>query len=334
MELFRLNLQMFTEGGGEAAPAAPEAAAPEAAGAETAAAEAGQPAQIRPGDTLPNGQKASAQVAAAMTRQMKKHPELQKVYGQNQQQEQQAAPAEKTIEQRWDEIKKGEFKELYGKDVQDAVKSRFKNQQDTSGELSKLEPMLKVLRERAGVGSNDELISHVMDDPSLYEEAASEAGMTVDAYRKFMDIKAERDRMAEEQQQSIHDQQMRKHFNGMQQQAERMKQNFPDFDLQKELANPAFLRMTSPEVGLSVEDAYFAVHHKELAPQMMAYGMQRARTQMGQTLQAQRTRPAEGAMKTNGQPAAEVRLDPRSLTARERAELRRQIHMGKKVSFD
>ena len=338
MEIFKLNLQLFAEG--EAASGAmPDAsgatAAPEA-GAETAAAENAAPESpvINAGDTLPNGQKASAQVAAAMNRQMKKHPELRKVYGQNQPQAKGAQPAEKTIEQRWEEAKKGEFKELYGKDVQSAIQNRFKNQQDTSGELSKLEPMLKVLRTRAGVSSNDELISHVMDDPSLYEEAASEAGMTVEAYKRFTQMKAERDKLEAEAKQSIHDQQMRKHFNGMQQQAERMKQNFPDFDLQKELTNPAFLRMTSPEVGLSVEDAYFAVHHKELAPQMMAYGMQRARAQMGQTLQAQRSRPAEGAMKTQGQPAAEVRLDPRSLTKKEREEIRRQVHMGKRVSFD
>ena len=298
---FRLNLQMFADG--EAA------GAPQAAGAESAAAETAAPAEpisISAGDSLPNGTRVqSSQVAAAMNRQMKRHPELRGVYGRANRETQEAAEqgaeaAEKTIEQRWDEAKRGEFAELYGKDVQNAIKDRFKNQADASEALKKMEPMLKVLRERAGVETDDELIHHVMDDDSLYEEAANEAGMTVAAYRQFMEIKQQRDEMQQKEQENIQDQMLREHFGKLSQQAEAMRQSYPNFDLQEELKDPNFLRLTSPDVGLSVEDAFFAVHHKELAPQMMAYGMQRAKQQMGQTLQAQRNRPAEGAMRSQG----------------------------------
>ena len=113
-----------------------------------------------------------------------------------------------------------------------------------------------------------------------------------------------------------------------------MRRLYPDFSLDKELQNPNFLRLTSPDVGISVEDAYYAVHHRELAPQMMAYGMQRARQQMGQTLQAQRDRPTEGAMKTQVQPAAQMRIDPRQMTRKEREEIKRQVRLGRRVSFD
>ena len=133
---------------------------------------------------------------------------------------------------------------------------------------------------------------------------------------------------------ALQDQMLREHFGKLSQQAEVMRQSYPNFDLQKELENKDFLRLTSPDVGLSVEDAFFAVHHKELAPQMMAYGMQRAKQQMGQTLQAQRNRPAEGAMRSQGQPAATVRIDPRNMTRREREEIKRQVRLGKRVSFD
>lgn len=335
---FRLNLQMFADG--EAA------AAPQAAGAETAAAETAAPAEpvsINAGDSLPNGTRVqSSQVAAAMNRQMRRHPELRSVYGKGQPEAQQAEQAgetaEKTIEQRWEEAKRGEFAELYGKDVQNAIKDRFKNQADASEilkKMEKMEPMLKVLRERAGVETDDELIHHVMDDDSLYEDAANEAGMTVAAYRQFMEIKAQRDEMQQKEQDSIQEQMLREHFGKLSQQAEAMRQSYPDFDLQKELENRDFLKLTSPDVGLSVEDAYFAVHHKELAPQMMAYGMQRAKQQMGQTLQAQRNRPAEGAMSSRGQgPASQIKIDPRSMTRKEREEIKRQVRMGRRVSFD
>ena len=326
----KLNLQRFAGEGAEAAPAA---------GAETAAAETAAPAEtpISAGDTLPDGTRVqNARVAAALEKQMKRHPELRGVYGQapKQQPEQSAEPAEKTIQERWEEAKKGEFAELYGQDVQNAVRDRFKNQQDTSAQLNALEPMLKVLRERAGVESNDDLIRHVMDDDSLYEEEADAAGMTVSAYRTFKQLEQQNAEMRAREEQSLQDQMFREHFGKLVQQAEAMKQQFPNFDLQEELKNQKFFQLTSPDVGVSVEDAYFAVHHKELGPQMMAYGMERAKQQMGQTLQAQRNRPAEGAMKGQGQPAAALRVDPRNMTRAERNEIKRQVRMGKRVSFD
>ena len=330
---FMLNLQRFTETG-------PAEAAPVSEGAETATAAESAPADpvITAGSTLPDGTKVqSAQVAAALQKQMRRHPELRGVYGQARQQEQPAAAeesAEKTIQERWEEVKKGEFAELYGQDVQSAIRDRFKNQADVSAQLNALEPMLKVLRDRAGVESNEALIHHVMDDDSLYEEAASEAGMTVAAYRQFMELKAQRDEMEKREQESIHDQRMRQHYGKLQQQAEDLKQKYPEFDLQKELGNKEFFRLTSPDVGISVEDAYFAIHHRELAPQMMAYGMERAKQQMGQTIQAQRSRPAEGAMRAQGQGPAELKIDPRNMTKAERAEIKRQVRLGRRVSFD
>ncbi len=334
---FRLNLQRFTETG-------EGAAEPAAVNAETApAAESADAPVISEGDTLITGEKASRQVAAAMNRQMKRHPELRKVYGQGRTQETaQGAPAgpdgaaaEKTIEERWEEAKKGEFADLYGRDVQSAIQSRFKNQQDLTERLNKLEPMLEVFRKRAGVETDDDLIQHVMNDDSLYEEEANEAGMTVEAFRQFKEIQAQRDRLQKEQEEAFEQQQIRQHVMKLEKQAEEFKQQVPDFDLWKTLKeDQTFQRLTSPQVGLSVKDAYFAIHHDELAPQMMAYGMERAKQQMGQTLQAQRRRPAEGAMKAQGQPAADIKIDPRKLSRPERNRIYELIHKGKPVSFD
>ena len=340
MEFYKLDLQMFAEEGMSTA------AEPAAAGAETAAAEsAGDVPVINAGDALPDGTPASTQVAAAMNRQMARHPELRKVYGQNRaagkgqpaqgaQAAPEGTPAGNTLEDRWAQAKKGEFAELYGQDVARAVQERFKNQKDAAAELDKYEPMLKVLRDRAGVETNDELLHHIMDDDSLYEEAASEAGMTVPAYKQFMALKKERDEQQRREQADQRRQFMDNHYRKLVAQAEEMRKTFPDFDLQKELQNEHFLRMTSPEGGVSVEDAYYAIHHKELGPQMMAYGMNRARQQMGQTIQAQRSRPTEGAMRAQGQPAADIKIDPRKLTRGERNRLYELVHKNQKISFD
>ena len=329
---YQLNLQQFAEDG-------EVAAVPESTGAETApAAENTEPVTVNAGDTLADGTAVSSQVAAAMNKQMAKHPELRDVYGKNvkqggpkrQQAAEAPAPEAETIEQRWEKQKKGEFAELYGRDVQAAVQERFKNQADTAQQLKALEPMLQVLRERAGVGTNEELTKYIMDDDSLYEDAANAAGMTIPAYKEFMQIKAERDEAVQQQQRSIQDQMLSQHYAKLTQQAEEFKKQLPSFDLNQELQNnPKFFQLTSPEVGLDVQTAFFALHKDEMMPQAMAAGMERAKQQMSQTIQAQRQRPVEGAMKARGGAAADFSIDPRNLSPQERRKVYDLIHKGK-----
>ena len=133
---FRLmNLQLFADGEAAAAPAG--------GGAETVAAESvttEAPAEFRVGDTLGDGSKVTdVRVAAALNRQMKRHPEMRQVYGQNQQPIQQGQPQQMPeatadgqtgaddLNARWEQAINGEFKELYGQGVQKAVMARVKN---------------------------------------------------------------------------------------------------------------------------------------------------------------------------------------------------------------
>ncbi len=331
--------QYFTEA--PAADAAPAEGTVESAGTEqTAVSGTNESAPMKAGDTLPDGTKVpSARVAAELERQMKRHPELRKVYGQGGTQQQAAqpaagqpetAPAEPTIQEKWEAAKKGEFKDLYGQDVQNAIRARFKNQEDLQGKLDAVQPMLEALMQKAGVDSVEELSQLVLDDDSLYEEEAEEAGMTVERYKQFKALQDEHDRREREDAESQERALWADHFSRMAEQAEKLKQTFPDFDLNREMENETFRRLTHPSVGVSVEDAYYTIHRNELGPQMMAYGMNRAREQMGQTIQAQRARPAEGAMRSQGSVAADVKVDFSKLSRRERDEYRRQVHAGKR----
>jgi len=332
------DLQYFTEAPAPAAAAAEGGT--ESAGTEQTAVEGTtESVPMRAGDTLPDGTKVpSARVAAELERQMKRHPELRKVYGQGGAQKKAAQPAEgqpeqngePTIQERWEAAKKGEFKDLYGQDVQNAIRDRFKNQADLQGQLDAVQPMLNALMQKAGVDSVEELSQLVLDDDSLYEEEAEEAGMTVERYKQFKALQDEHDRREREDAESQERALWNDHFNRMDEQAEKLKQTFPDFDLSREMENETFRRLTHPSVGVSVEDAYYTIHRNELGPQIMAYGMNRAREQMGQTIQAQRARPAEGAMRSQGSVSADMKIDFSKLSRKERDEYRRMVHAGKK----
>lgn len=338
MEYYAFDLQLFAEEGAAAGAATGGEITGGAAETETAA-----PEGISAGQELANGQQVSPQVAAAMNRQMKRHPELRKVYGAPAQRPQQpmqqpvqaeAEPEGNDPEAKWEALKKGEFKELYSRDVQNTIRERFKNQEDLQARLDAQQPIIAAAMKHYGARDEAELLQRVHDDDSLYEDEAERAGMTVEGFRTFQQMEAENQRYKEQEQRNQEQEFLRQHLAKMVQQGEELKQTFPNFDFRAEMENPTFRRLTSPEVGISVRDAYFAVHHDELAPQMLAYGMQRAQQQMGQTLQAQAARPAEGAMRNQNPAAAELKVNPRNLTRKEREAIKRRVHLGEVVSFD
>jgi len=333
MENLKLDLQLFGEEGAGAPVAA--AGSEGSATAEAGAQVSGAAAQEIPADVSPR-------IASEMKRQMAAHPEkygraaapqakpAQNVDAQEAQTDPEKA-AQAELQARWEAAKKGEFAKLYGQDVQNAIRDRFKNQKQETAELEgyrNLEPMLKVLRERAGVETNEDLSKQIMDDDSLYEEAANEHGMTVQAYKEFLKFKNEHDqhvREAEEQQQREY---VHQHYMKMTRQAEELKKQFPNFNLDAELQNPDFLKLTSPQVGVSVEDAYFTIHHKELAPQMMAYGMQRAKNQMAQNIMAKGNRPRENGLNSQNT-AANMQMNFKAMDRKERNRIYEAIHAGK-----
>ena len=112
--------------------------------------------------------------------------------------------------------------------------------------------------------------------------------MSVEAYRDMQAMKAENERLTRERQEEQESIFLHRHFENLARQADELRKTYPDFDLMKEMENETFKRLTMPNSGLSVEAAYFAVHHKELEPQLMGYGIQRAQQQISQTLQANR----------------------------------------------
>ena len=177
-----------------------------------------------------------------------------------------------------------------------------------------------------------ELVKAVQNDDPKIEEEAEAAGMTVDGYLTMKRIQEANARYEAEKQQDVFQKQVQAHFAKLSQQAEALKQRIPDFDLEKELFNPnddRFMKMTSPEGGLDVETAYYALHHRELEPQAMAYGIQKAQEQMAQTLQANGRRPTEGAM-SSGQ-AGNFQIDPRRMSKAERADYIRRARMGEEI---
>lgn len=310
IEKRRLDLQLFTEGGS----------------ATDGGEGGGSEAEVQIGDVLEDGTVVDANLASSMRENADMYPTRKRAaHAQGRQQSgesgQQEANGEEPTPEEWAEAKK-RFAKFYGNDVQSAVKDRFKNQDDANKKLESMDPMLKALMKKTGAESVEELQDLILSDDSLYQEEADAAGMPVEQYKAMQKLQAEHDQLVAEKQKAQEQQQMQQHVAGIRQQAEEMKQLFPGFDLDAEMQNPEFIKMTSPG-GVSVKQAFFALHGEELIPQLMAFGVQTGKEQISRSIQANQARPIEGAS-LRGSAGASVRIDNESMTDERYEEIKRR----------
>ena len=96
------------------------------------------------------------------------------------------------------------------------------------------------------------------------------------------------------------------------------------FDLRKELQNPVFARMTAPGTGImSVEDAYRAVHRKEIEAAQSQVIAQQTAQKISNAIQAGSRRPDENG--TSGQSPSVTTFDYSKASKAQRDALKQQI---------
>ena len=113
---------------------------------------------------------------------------------------------------------------------------------------------------------------------------------------------------------------VRSHFDSLQRQGAEMAGRYANFNLQKELENPMFVKLTGPQVGLSVEDAYMAMHHRELT-RAIAEG---ARRELSNSIRAGAARPVEHGRAPSG--ATVTTFDYRNASRAQRKAFKQEIY--------
>ena len=113
---------------------------------------------------------------------------------------------------------------------------------------------------------------------------------------------------------------VRSHFESLQRQGADMAKRYEGFDLQKELDDPVFFKLTGPHVGLSVEDAYMAVHHREVT-RAIAEGTRR---ELSNAIRAGAGRPMEHGL--NGKATGVTGFDYRNADRNQRRAFKQQIY--------
>ena len=163
----------------------------------------------------------------------------------------------------------------YNQEMQEIVKGRLAEQDASlkrvSGILDGLKGPLSVLSRNYGVEANadgslnyEALGKAIQEDDALYEKRAEELGTDVATARKMDELERFQRETRAREQQSLEEAQTRAHVMKLVQQAAELQKTIPGFDLRRELQNETFRRWTSPQIGMSVKDAYYTLHRDEI----------------------------------------------------------------------
>lgn len=315
MDKYKINLQLFAEGGNAGGDGGQAAAA---AGDAT-------------GVNVPGA-------GVRKNRRTRENPLANVQYGiqpaQNTQPvataKQDAAEQGTDTDESFESLIKGKYKAEADAWAQNLVQNRFKKNAEIEAQLNSIQPLMNAIGKKFNVDPTDieGMINAVNYDEEALEMEAIQRGMTVESLKTVKDLERKAEKLDKMEQQSIAQQRMQAHFEGLAQQAEAAKAVYPGFNLMREMQNPVFARLTAPGVGIDPKTAYEIVHKDEI----MAYNAQQQAERMSKAIQANGARPTENGI-AGTQGASTVKTDPKSLSREDRKEIRRQVANGAQIVF-
>lgn len=241
------------------------------------------------------------------------------------------------LQAEYDELMKGRFKDLRSKDIENAIKGRFKENGDLKSKAEKadkLDPVLSMLANKYGVDPSniDALAKAIEEDDSYYEDEAIEKGMTVPQLREMKRLERENVSLKRAQEEAARTQKASEIYQRWRTEEQAAKQIYGNLSLEAESQNPVtgqhFVNLLKS--GVSVKAAYEAVHLDEIMSGAMQYTAKTIQEKTVNNILARGQRPAENGA-TGTQAAQIVKRDPKTWTRAEREEAERRALRGEDV---
>jgi hypothetical protein len=198
----------------------------------------------------------------------------------------------------FDELVKGEYKSDYQKAIEKTLNKRMirANAQIQEAEIfkNKVLPAMEKFAAKYGINDPndiDSIVSAIDRDNSFYEDIAMERGVSVEQAKELVQaeriIKQNEIRQRNEAQQAA----FRNQYNGWVQEAEALKEFYPDFNFEVESDNAEFRKWLN--YGMSVKDAYEFIHRDDLMGSAMNYAYNQSKQDFADTARANANRPIE-----------------------------------------
>lgn len=237
-----------------------------------------------------------------------------------------AAVGAKANEITWDQVKDAP---AVKDEVSKIVRARLSESEVFKERLGKFAPALEVLARQYGMDGSDldkldydALSNAISADSHYYEAKANEMGVDLETAKHIDELEREKQRRDRAESERIEERQTRQKFERIVAQAKELQKTFPNFDLRAEMANPNFMRLIE-NVGFSVEDAYHAIHRKEIqaaSAQAIAQGVS---AKMSNAIQSGINRPVENG--ASSQASSVSTMSYRTMAKADRDALKQRI---------
>ena len=231
----------------------------------------------------------------------------------------------------FEQLIKGEYKDLYDARVQDTIQKRLKGQKETVDKFNALTPTLEMLAKKYGVDAADieGLNKAIQEDDSYYEQEALEKNMTVQQLKEIKKMERENADLRAQMEEAQRQENGKKLYAAWMQQADEAKKVYPTFDMRTEMNNPKFVDLLRSNID--VRTAYEVLHKDEIIPAAMQFTAQAVESKLAKKIASGITRPSENGM--SSQSAAVVKSDVSQLSKADRAEIIRRVQRGEKIRF-
>ena len=232
---------------------------------------------------------------------------------------------------RFEELIKGEFKDLYCEKIKAIVSKRLKGSELLRQKLEKADRIMDILADRYKADKNDidAILKFVETDDSLIADNAKEKGIDPESYRYIKNLENENRYYKEMEQKSKDDAKMDEQMRIWHTQSEDTAREYPDFDLGKEMSEAAFVELIRN--GVDIKTAYRVMHLKEITDAIRKESAAQAEKETTERLLSTQRRPVENGM--SAQSPALIKTDVSKLTPQQRAAIAKRVAMGEKITF-
>lgn len=233
------------------------------------------------------------------------------------------------LEKEYRELIKGEYKDIHTKEFQKMLNRRLANTQKLNEQLESQNRLISLISSKYGESDIGKLSELIEADNHMLEQEAYEKNIPVETLAELKNLKREADmeRMARETLERQNKE--RQQYSQWLREAEAIKEQYPDFDLNTEVENPQFTAML--QSGVDLKHAYEVIHMNDIVANTAKNVMNTSAKAVTDTIAARGMRPKENAGSDNS--SAVYKRDVSSLTAKEREEIARKVARGEKISF-
>lgn len=249
--------------------------------------------------------------------------------------------AEMTDEE-FEALIKGKGKKAFGARTQKIIDGRFAK---VKGQMQPLQDLAAVLYDKYGIsdGDIDALKQAVYDDNAMFNRQAMESGQSIQEYKDSFkaaqeqsQADAQADAQAEIEQQAEDDNAaadaQNDIINAWQSQCDAVRATYPEFDLQKELAdNEDFRDLLTGARPLTVEEARRLAYYDRDMAEITGKVAQSVKAKTANAIQQNRQRPPEGGLTRQG--GIIPKKDVSALRENDILKILDDVSKGAKITF-